>query len=154
MTILTFQSGEQELSLKKERRFAIGSYLVSRAVSVILQTRYIDVYDAKLRIHAHFTSLRYLMYFYPVITSCLAVSFIGVILSSVLAVTWKRFFEASIVVKVDTLNDQRTRARAALEKSPGQLKVIQRVKSSSSREEMDHEEHSKPVFYLSDHDNL
>lgn len=45
----------------------------------------------------------------------------------------KRFFEPSVVVKVDrvdTFSDRQERARAALAKSPSQLKVLQRVRSS------------------------
>lgn len=76
------------------------------------------------------------MYYYPVITTCSAVSFIGIILSSVLAIIWKRVFEPNIVVKVDTLNDQRVKAKVALEKSPQQKKAIQRVQLSY-REHLD-----------------
>jgi hypothetical protein len=47
-----------------------------------------DVYDSKLKIHAHFSGLRYLMYYYPVLSSVLGASLIGIVISSVMAVAW------------------------------------------------------------------
>jgi len=47
----------------------------------------------------------------------------------------KRFFEPSVIVKVDTFSNRQERAKAALAKSPSQLKVLQRVRSSQQVEE-------------------
>ena len=63
----------------------------TRGASFVIQSRFLDIYESKLKIHAHFSGLRYLMYYYPVLSSCLGASLIGIVLSSVLAVTWYHF---------------------------------------------------------------
>ena len=47
----------------------------------------------------------------------------------------KRFFEPTIIVKVDTFSERQERARAALAKSSSQLRVLQKVKSSQEIDE-------------------
>ena len=49
---------------------------------------FLDVYDSKLKIHAHFSGLRYLMYYYPIFSSFLGASLIAVVISSIMAVAW------------------------------------------------------------------
>ena len=49
----------------------------------------------------------------------------------------KHFFEPTVIVKADTFSDRQERAKAALAKSPSQLRVLQRVRSSQQVEEVE-----------------
>ena len=56
---------------------------------------FLDIYQSRLKIHAHFSGLKYLMYYYPVFSSFLGASLIGIVLSSVMAVAWFVFAQSS-----------------------------------------------------------
>lgn len=60
-------------------------------VHVELQTRFVELYGAQLRIHAVFSGLRYLMYHYPLTAATMGIGICMMFLSAVVIFSWYQF---------------------------------------------------------------
>ena len=57
-----------------------------------IKSRYAEIYEAELMIHAKFSGLRYFMFYYPITTAFVGSSLNFAILSLVVLLSWIRFF--------------------------------------------------------------
>lgn len=60
-------------------------------VHVELESRFVELYGAQLRIHAIFSGLRYLMYHYPLVSAAMGIGICMVFLSAVVIFSWYQF---------------------------------------------------------------
>jgi len=65
---------------------------------VELETRWLELYSANLRIQADFTGLRYFMFYWPGVTATIAIVSNVIILSIIVAYTWFRLLKPNQVV--------------------------------------------------------
>lgn len=64
---------------------------------VELETRWLELYSANLRIQADFTGLRYFMFYWPGVTATIAIVSNVIILSIIVAYTWFRLLKPNQV---------------------------------------------------------
>uniref|UniRef100_A0A8C5QNK5 Seipin n=1 Tax=Leptobrachium leishanense TaxID=445787 RepID=A0A8C5QNK5_9ANUR len=76
LPLLLFGMSEQKQSLEVELYSAYreDSYVPTTGAVIEIQSLRIQIYSAELRVHAHFTGLRYLLYNYPISTAIIGVS--------------------------------------------------------------------------------
>lgn len=83
------------------------------SVTVEIQTRQIEIYSAQLRIYAHFTGLRYLMFHWPVLSAVIGIGTNLFFLSIVALLSWYRYLVSheshEVVVRVG-FDDSRTKS--------------------------------------------
>merc|ERR1712018_745046 len=60
-----------------------------------LQSRFAEVYNARLIIHAKFVGIRYFMYYYPATSAIVGIALNFNVLAIVVLVSWLRFFAPS-----------------------------------------------------------
>ena len=87
-----------------------------------LQSHTIEVYKTNLKIHAHFTGLRFIMFNYPVVSAFMGISTNLFFLSIIAFLSWYKFFTPKQVVyhvgydskKAQTLEERRVLAKQRL----------------------------------------
>ncbi|KAM9133658.1 seipin isoform 2-T2 [Pangshura tecta] len=71
---LGFAEQKQMVEVELYSDYREDSYVPTVGAVIEIQTKRIQIYGAQLRIHAHFTGLRYLLYNFPVISAILGVA--------------------------------------------------------------------------------
>lgn len=86
------------------------------SVGLEIQSREVDVQKAEFFVHAHFSGLRHLMFHHPIVCSLVGISSVSTVVLSLVYLFWMRFFEPSVVVKMD-LSERQALARERLQKA-------------------------------------
>ncbi|XP_078672454.1 seipin-like isoform X4 [Branchiostoma floridae x Branchiostoma belcheri] len=123
--LLVFGAAEQKqvLSVVLAEEFQEPAHKQTVGVVVEIQTRNIEVYSAVLRVNAHFKGIRYLMFYWPVLSAVIGVGSVFSFLLVLVLLSWYRFFwapEEDFVVTVNmeqtpiSMEERRRNARKAL----------------------------------------
>ncbi|XP_078591824.1 seipin-like isoform X2 [Branchiostoma floridae x Branchiostoma japonicum] len=123
--LLVFGAAEQKqvLSVVLAEEFQEPAHKATVGVVVEIQTRNIEVYSAVLRVNAHFKGIRYLMFYWPVLSAVIGVGSVFSFLLVLVLLSWYRFFwapEEEFVVTVNmeqtpiSMEERRRNARKAL----------------------------------------
>jgi len=75
--------------------FQDNSFNPATQINFEIQSRFAEVYDARLLIHARFVGIRYFMYYYPVTSAIVGIAFNFNVLVMVVLLSWLRFFAPS-----------------------------------------------------------
>jgi hypothetical protein len=80
--------------------------MITHSAFIEIRTRFIQIYSATLHVHAHFTGIRYVMFYYPMLSAFCGVSGNLFFLVLVAAFSWHHWFlgpfqNQQSVVKVD-----------------------------------------------------
>lgn len=101
-TLPLFLSGlsqqKQILEVELHSEYREDSYVPTTGAVIQIQSVHIQIYSAELRVHAHFTGLRYILYNYPVISAIIGVT--------------SNFIFMSVLVLLSYLQFGRSRVRA------------------------------------------
>ena len=62
------------------------------AADVLIKSRFAEIYNSKLMIHAKFGGIRYLMFYYPVTSALMGTTLNFSMLSIIVILSWMRFF--------------------------------------------------------------
>ena len=84
-----------------------------------LQSNYIEVYQTSLKIHAHFTGLRYFMFHWPIVSAAMGITTNLFFLSVIAFLSWFKFFspkQVSYSVGYDSSAAKSLEERRALAK--------------------------------------
>ncbi|GAB6031507.1 hypothetical protein CHUAL_009279 [Chamberlinius hualienensis] len=96
---------KQVLSIELCDYYEEDSVSPSTSISVEIQSKHIEIYSSQLRIYAHFTGLRYMMFHWPVVSAIIGIGTNLFFLSIVAALSWYRYFVTheshEVVVRVD-----------------------------------------------------
>ncbi len=125
-------AGIEVVDVQFDDEFVDDTY---RPVSgAVLEMRHagVDFAHAALRVHAHFSGLRALMFHHPVAASFLGVGSISTLVFSTLYFFWKSMFEPKSAVNMSRnssvlLQERQERAREALNRSSSQQRVVRKV---------------------------
>ena len=118
------------LSVEFFTDFVENSAEKSSKIKIEIQNLEFDFFSAKLRIHAHFSGLRRLMYDHPVFSSFLGISSAATLVFSLLYFFWRKIFEPSVVISANSsLNERREIARERLRLSSSQQRLQRLMKS-------------------------
>ncbi|CAH1261750.1 BSCL2 [Branchiostoma lanceolatum] len=123
--LLVFGVAEQKqvLSVVLAEEFQEPAHKQTVGVVVEIQTRNIEVYSAVLRVNAYFKGIRYLMFYWPVLSAVIGVGSVFSFLLVLVLLSWYRFFwapEEDFVVTVNmeqtpiSMEERRKNARKAL----------------------------------------
>ncbi|XP_035667524.1 seipin-like isoform X2 [Branchiostoma floridae] len=123
--LLVFGAAEQKqvLSVVLAEEFQEPAHKATVGVVVEIQTRNIEVYSAVLRVNAYFKGIRYLMFYWPVLSAVIGVGTVFSFLLVLVLLSWYRFFwapEEEFVVTVNmeqtpiSMEERRRNARKAL----------------------------------------
>lgn len=140
LEVLQLTEYYDEMSVVFPGDFVPNVYKPARSASVTVSSRTLDVVSAELRIHSHFTGLRYFMYHHPVLSSFLGITSIATLVFTLLFFFWTKVFEPGVVVRVGpprsdsapvapppSLAERQERAREALNRSPSQQRLVQKI---------------------------
>jgi len=61
-------------------------------ISLVLRSKFVQVYSASLQVHAEFAGLRHIMFHHPIISTVVGVSSNMFILAVIILISWSRFF--------------------------------------------------------------
>ncbi|XP_070569666.1 seipin-like isoform X1 [Ptychodera flava] len=87
-----YSEEKQMLEVELFDKFQDSPYKPVIGAVIEIHARRIEVYSSVLRIQAHFTGLRYLMFNWPILTAVVGVSTNFMILITVTLLTWMRWF--------------------------------------------------------------
>ncbi|KAM5138279.1 seipin isoform 2-T3 [Mantella aurantiaca] len=76
LPLLLFGMSEQKQSVEIElySEYREDSYVPTTGAVIQIQSVRLQIYNAELRVHAHFTGLRYLLYYFPVMSAVIGIS--------------------------------------------------------------------------------
>merc|ERR1719341_607827 len=84
---------KQEVHINYFSNFQTDPHTPAEVITVEIKSKYIQISEASLQIHAELNGLRHLMYRHPWFSSFLGVSFNILILSTIILVSWARFLQ-------------------------------------------------------------
>jgi len=61
-------------------------------ITLVLRSKFLQVYSASLQVHAEFAGLRHIMYHHPILSTVVGVSSNMFILAVIILISWSRFF--------------------------------------------------------------
>jgi len=61
-------------------------------ITLVLRSKFMQVYSASLQVHAEFAGLRHIMYHHPILSTVVGVSSNMFILAVIILISWSRFF--------------------------------------------------------------
>lgn len=82
----------QWISINFHRKFYDDHKSPTATMTFQIQSKFIQVYSTQLLIHAEFSGLRHIMYYYPLISTCAGVMSNFLLLSTLVLLSWSRFF--------------------------------------------------------------
>ena len=97
-----------------------------------IKSRFIEVYSASFRIHANFSGLRSLMFYYPITSAILGTMVNFALLTLLLLVSYLRFFGPPIERKLmedDTEEEDQDLIQDEEESTEDQQEIIEEVKT-------------------------
>jgi len=84
---------KQEVHINYFSNFQTDPHTPAEVITVEIKSKYLQISEASLQIHAELNGLRHLMYRHPWFSSFLGVSFNILILSTIILVSWARFLQ-------------------------------------------------------------
>ncbi|XP_069821568.1 seipin [Dendropsophus ebraccatus] len=82
---------KQILEVELHSEYREDSYVPTTGAVIQIQSLHIQIYSAELRVHAHFTGLRYILYNYPVISAVIGITSNFVFLSVLVLLSYLQF---------------------------------------------------------------
>ncbi|KAM3919183.1 seipin [Leptodactylus fuscus] len=82
---------KQTLEVELHSEYREDSYVPTTGAVIQIHSVHIQIYSAELRVHAHFTGLRYILYNYPVISAIIGISSNFVFLSVLVLLSYLQF---------------------------------------------------------------
>ncbi|XP_056383120.1 seipin isoform X2 [Hyla sarda] len=82
---------KQILEVELHSEYREDSYVPTTGAVIQIQSVHIQIYSAELRVHAHFTGLRYILYNYPVISAIIGISSNFVFMSVLVLLSYLQF---------------------------------------------------------------
>uniref|UniRef100_K7G2S3 Seipin n=1 Tax=Pelodiscus sinensis TaxID=13735 RepID=K7G2S3_PELSI len=112
---LGFAEQKQIVEVELYSDYREDSYVPTIGAVIEIQTNRIQIYGAQLRIHAHFTGLRYLLYNFPVTSAILGVASNFTFLSVIVLFSYLQWIWGSVWPREPLLVQVNTRDGASLQ---------------------------------------
>ncbi|XP_030424648.1 seipin isoform X2 [Gopherus evgoodei] len=112
---LGFAEQKQMVEVELYSDYREDSYVPTVGAVIEIQTKRIQIYGAQLRIHAHFTGLRYLLYNFPVTSAILGVASNFTFLSVIVLLSYLQWIWGSMWPREPLLVQVNTRDGASLQ---------------------------------------
>ncbi|XP_074917420.1 seipin isoform X1 [Chelonoidis abingdonii] len=112
---LGFAEQKQMVEVELYSDYREDSYVPTVGAVIEIQTKRIQIYGAQLRIHAHFTGLRYLLYNFPVTSAILGVASNFTFLSVIVFLSYLQWIWGSMWPREPLLVQVNTRDGASLQ---------------------------------------
>ncbi|KAG9475499.1 hypothetical protein GDO78_003737 [Eleutherodactylus coqui] len=82
---------KQTLEVELHSEYREDSYVPTTGAVIQIQSVHIQIYSAELRVHAHFTGLRFLLYNYPIISAIIGITSNFVFMSVLVLLSYLQF---------------------------------------------------------------
>ncbi|XP_073410720.1 seipin [Dendrobates tinctorius] len=82
---------KQILEVELHSEYREDSYVPTTGAVIQMQSVHLQIYSAELRVHAHFTGLRYILYNYPVISAIIGIASNFVFMSVLVLLSYLQF---------------------------------------------------------------
>ncbi|XP_053305010.1 seipin isoform X2 [Spea bombifrons] len=139
--LLGLSEQQQFLEVELYSEYREDSYVPTIGAVIQIQSVRIQIYEAELRVHAHFTGLRYLLYNFPIISALIGVSSNFVFMSVVLVLSylqWGRSSTRGLVEGQSTGSMERTEMEGSIQPGDSDLPAAESI----GRSERDTEDSS------------
>ncbi|XP_044126371.1 seipin isoform X2 [Bufo gargarizans] len=91
LLLMGFSEQKQTLEVELHSEYREDSYVPTTGAVIQVQSVHIQIYSAELRVHAHFTGLRYILYNYPVISAIIGITSNFVFMSVLVLLSYLQF---------------------------------------------------------------
>lgn len=83
-------------------------------ICIEIESRWLELYSAQLRIQAQFTGLRYLMFYWPILSATLGIAIHVVIISAIVGYVWYRLIHPDQVIVRVGLNSNKNNTNSSV----------------------------------------
>ncbi|XP_073514597.1 seipin [Phyllobates terribilis] len=89
--ILGLSEQKQILEVELHSEYREDSYVPTTGAVIQIESVHLQIYSAELRVHAHFTGLRYILYNYPVVSAIIGIASNFIFLSVLVLLSYLQF---------------------------------------------------------------
>ena len=142
--------GEESLSIEFLDNFKDDAFAPVTKAHLEIQSRYIGISRAYLRLHAHFDGFRYLMYHYPISSGIFGITFISIFLVSMLFLVIGKMLDPVVVSNFEKTSNAGSAAPkrstceipSRLEKCPNFGKIVEKIEKLKDDSKTNSDENS------------